>query len=106
MLEKLVHFGGELPGNQHFIEITLPAGISYEVVNPDLLAGWSDISGIAALEFGPKGYAEKRSAILVVPPVVARMERNFIFYTGHEDFARIEVGLETPVWWDARLFAR
>lgn len=106
MLEKLVHFGGELPGNQHFIEITLPAGLSYEVVNPDLLGGWADIAGIVAREFGRKWYAEKRSVILVVPSVVARMERNFVFHTGHPDFARIGIGLETPVWWDDRLFAR
>ena len=32
MLEKLVHWNGALPPNQHFIEITIPKGTSYEVV--------------------------------------------------------------------------
>lgn len=104
MLEKLVHFAGELPPNQHFIEVTIPAGVSYEVVNPDLLDGWAAPSMAVARRFGVNWYDEKRSAVLVVPSVVARMERNFLLNTGHADFARIRTGLETPVWWDARLF--
>ena len=41
MLEKLVHYEGEIPSGQHFIEINVPSGTSYEVANPDLLDGWS-----------------------------------------------------------------
>lgn len=26
------------------------------------------------------------------------------FNTSHEDFKQIKVGLETPIWWDNRLF--
>lgn len=51
MLEKLVHHEGELPPNQHFIEITIPSGVSYEVVNPDLIEGWSSMSGEATRLF-------------------------------------------------------
>ena len=32
MLEALVHWNGALPPNQHFIEVTIPKGTSYEVV--------------------------------------------------------------------------
>lgn len=105
MLEKLVHYSGELPPNQHFIEITIPVGTSYEVVNPDLVEGWSNPNGEAARLFGRTWYLEKRSAILMVPSVVARMEQNIIFNTQHEDFSKIKTGLETPVWWDERLFS-
>lgn len=105
MLEKLVHYEGEMPPNQHFIEIAVPAGVSYEVVNPDLIEGWSAPDGEAARSFGRSWYAATRSAVLLVPSVVARMERNIVFNTSHRDFARITVGLETPIWWDARLFA-
>ena len=105
LLEKLVHFNGEMPPNQHFVEIAIPAGTSYEVVNPDRLAGWSAPDGAAARTFGRAWYNERRSALLVVPSVVARMERNFVFNTAHSDFAGIGVGLETPIWWDERLFA-
>jgi RES domain-containing protein len=105
MLEKLVHYEGELPPNQHFIDITIPAGTSYEVVNPDLLTGWADTAGETARQFGRAWYAESRSAILIIPSVVARMERNIIFQTAHDDFNAVETGLETPVWWDERLFS-
>ena len=105
MLEKLVHYEGEMPPNQHFIKITIPAGTSYEVANADQIDGWAAPSGNAARKFGHGWYEQNRSAILIVPSVVARMERNIVFNTGHKEFAGITTGLETPVWWDERLFA-
>ncbi|MEM1381232.1 MAG: RES domain-containing protein [Pseudomonadota bacterium] len=105
MLEKLVHYQGRVPPNQHFIEITVPAGISYEVANPDHLEGWAARDGEVARRFGMGWYTEDRSAVLVVPSVVARMESNLVFNTRHPDFAKIRPGLETPIWWDKRLFA-
>ncbi|MCA8928365.1 MAG: RES domain-containing protein [Alphaproteobacteria bacterium] len=105
MLEKLVHYQGALPPNQHFIAITIPAGTSYEVVNPDRLDGWAHPSCEAARRFGAAWYAERRSALLIVPSVVARMEQNILFHAGHPEFSAVIPGLETPVWWDERLFA-
>ncbi|QYF86562.1 RES family NAD+ phosphorylase [Brevundimonas sp. PAMC22021] len=104
MLEKLVHFGGELPNGQHYVEIHLPAGLSYEMVNPDLVPDWAAPGGAAARAFGRDWFAQGRSAVLIVPSVVARMERNFVFNAAHPEFARVKPGLETPVWWDQRLF--
>lgn len=104
MLEKLVHYNGAMPRGQHFIEIAVPAGVSYEVVNPDALEGWAAMDGEVARRFGRTWHREARSALLVVPSVVARMERNFVFNTAHPDFALVKPGLETPVWWDERLF--
>ena len=106
MLEKLVHYQGEIPAGQHFIEISIPAGTSYEVVNGDLIDGWSAPDGAAARKFGRNWFVEKRSAILIVPSVVARMENNIVFNTQHDDFKSIKTGLETPIWWDERLFAK
>src|SRR3546814_16359997 len=34
LLDKLAHFNGVLPGNQHYLRITLPPGISYEEFPP------------------------------------------------------------------------
>lgn len=34
------------------------------------------------------------------------MEKNVLFNTGHLDFKAVEIVLETPVWWDERLFDR
>ncbi|MEM9766078.1 MAG: RES domain-containing protein [Pseudomonadota bacterium] len=104
LLEKLVHYEGELPAGQHWIEITLPAGVSYEVVTADTLPGWAEIDGKAARGFGMAWMAEARSCLLFVPSVVARVDRNIIVNTAHPDFGRITPGLETPVWWDERLF--
>lgn len=104
MLEKLVHHNGILPGNQHFLEITIPAGVSYEVVNPDALDGWFREGGNVARQYGMEWYQEGRSALLIVPSVVARMEKNIVFNVRHADFARVDPGLEAPIWWDQRLF--
>lgn len=56
--------------------------------------------------FGHRWYTEGRSAVLLVPSVVARMERNVVINAAHEEFGRMKVGLETPVWWDERLFGK
>jgi RES domain-containing protein len=106
MLEKLVHYSGALPRGQHYIEITVPSGTSYEVFSEAHHAGWADRDGKVARDFGDRWYREARSAILFVPSVVARMKQNLVINTSHPDFARITIGLETPVWWDERLFAR
>jgi RES domain-containing protein len=104
MLEKLVHYEGEMPSGQHYIEIMIPSGTSYEVVNPDTLEGWSAPDGEVARSYGRTWIMEDRSAILIVPSVVARMERNIVFNSKHADFKAITTGLETPIWWDERLF--
>ena len=103
MLEKLVHWNGALPPNQHFIEVTVPRGTSYEVATPDIVPDWFRPDGEAARRFGRRWYEENRSAILIVPSVVARMERNVVVNGLHPDFEGLTVGLETPVWWDRRL---
>jgi RES domain-containing protein len=104
MLEKLTHGSGRLPPNQHFIEIAIPPGVSYEVVTKDLLPGWEAKDCAAARAYGVKWRAERRSVLLIVPSVVARMENNFVINEDHPDARRITTGLHQPVWWDARLF--
>lgn len=105
MLEKLVHWNGALPRGQHFITLSLPAGLSYEVVNPDALPGWHERNANIARGFARAWFAEARSVLLLVPSVVARMERNLVINADHPEFPQIKPGLETPVWWDERLFS-
>ncbi|MCS4504797.1 hypothetical protein KBTX_03223 [wastewater metagenome] len=105
MLEKLVHAGGLMPPNQHFIEITLPHGLSYEMVTKDALPGWDTPEPSVSAGFGARWAAERRSAVLLVPSFVARVEHNVVINPDHEEFERIGHGLPTPVWWDDRLFA-
>jgi RES domain-containing protein len=102
LLEKLAHFNGVLPSNQHYIEIEIPKGVSYEIFTKDSVPEWLELPKARAA--GSKWFKEKRSAILIVPSFVARIEENVIINCGHPDAARIRPGLEHPVAWDARLF--
>jgi RES domain-containing protein len=62
--------------------------------------------GLKSRAFGAKWYRELRSAILIVPSVVARLESNVLINAEHEDFSRMKVSRERPIWWDERLFAK
>ncbi len=104
MLEKLAHGSGRLPPNQHFIEITIPNAVSYEVVTPHSLPRWDDPLGGAARAHVARWVQERRSAILLVPSIVARIERNIVINPAHPEFRKISHGLHEPVWWDERLF--
>lgn len=104
MLEKLAVGNGRIPPNQHFITITIPRATSFEVVTKDHLRGWDTIDPGISREFGAKWIREKRSAILLVPSYVARIERNVLINPNHPEALNIEVSLPEPVWWDARLF--
>ncbi|HEY7607606.1 MAG TPA: RES domain-containing protein [Alphaproteobacteria bacterium] len=105
MLEKLVHGSGRLPPNQHYIEITIPSGATYEVLNTRALPDWHVETGAASKPFGDAWQKSKRSLILIVPSVVARIESNILINPEHSEFSRITTGLHQPVWWDKRLFA-
>jgi RES domain-containing protein len=104
MLEKLARGSGSLPPNQHFISITIPKGTSYEVVSKDHLPGWDAADATVARNFGARWVTEARSAILLVPSYVARLERNVVINPAHPDATTIEASLPEPVWWDERLF--
>ena len=103
MLEKLVHMG-ELPPNQHFVEITIDAGCSYEVFPEAGHPGWAHRNGVVSKAYGAAWQREGRSAVLLVPSIVARVERNVLINPDHPDFAHVRAGLHEPVWWDERLF--
>lgn len=105
LLEKLVHANGILPPNQHFIAITIPSGISYEVLDPAALPDWASADAAASKAFGAAWQASRRSLLLIVPSVVARPERNFLLNPHHPAFGRLQPSLHQPVWWDRRLFA-
>lgn len=104
MLEKLVHGSGRLPPNQHFIEITIPPGVTYEMVDAGRLPGWDAKDPVVPKKFGEAWCLEKRSLLLIVPSVVARMALNWIINPMAPGFSKITHGLHRPVWWDDRLF--
>lgn len=104
LLEKLVRLG-EMPPNQHFVEITIERGVSYEEVNVELLPNWHEENQAQARAFGSRWFTERRSAILIAPSVVARMDKNVLINPDHQHFRLISASRERPIWWDARLFA-
>jgi RES domain-containing protein len=104
MLEKLAHYNGVLPQGQHFIEIEIPAGTSYEQVTKDSLPEWSLRNSPQARAYGSTWLEEKRTAILIVPSYVAREENNVLINPHHPHAPKICPSLEKPVWWDSRLF--
>ncbi len=106
MLEKLVRGSGRLPRNQHFIEITIPNGTAYEMADPAHLPGWDDPGYAVSKPFGEAWQRSKRSLLLVVPSIVARMEHNFLLNPEHPEYPQVTHGLHRPVRWDRRLFAR
>ena len=104
MLEKLVHGNGHLPPNQHFVTITIPTGLTYEMVTRDSLTGWDTQEPSVSRDFGEKWILQVRSVVLVVPSYVARLEQNIVINPAHKEFKLIEHSLPEPVWWDERLF--
>lgn len=105
MLEKLVHSSSVLPPNQHYIEITVPNGVSYEVFQTAKHPGWDAKLEDICKAFGEKWYLEARTALLIVPSIPARPERNFLIHPVHADARGITHKLPEPVWWDDRLYA-
>jgi RES domain-containing protein len=106
MLEKLAHYNGVVPPNQHFIEIEIPAGSAYEAVTKDSLPHWDAPNSPQARAHGSTWLEEKRTLILIVPSFVAREEQNVLINPRHADFPKVEPSLEKPVWWDERLLQR
>lgn len=104
MLEKLAHGSGRIPPDQHFIEITLPNGLSYEVAEDATLPGWHERNCAVSKAFGEAWQQSRRSVLLFVPSVVARMERNILINPDHPEFSQITHDLHRPIWWDERLF--
>jgi RES domain-containing protein len=55
-----------LPPNQHFIEITIPPGVSYEMFNQAAVPDWYLASAASSKPYGEAWQQEGRSLILIV----------------------------------------
>lgn len=109
MLEVLVHARiGKVPRHHVLVIGAVPEDVSVERVDAGQLpTGWDMLEDPRAAQgFGDRWLAEGRSAVLVVPSVVARLEWNALVNPTHPDAARIQVSAAEPVQWDDRLFSR
>ncbi|MGP8473860.1 RES family NAD+ phosphorylase [Burkholderia sp. PR2] len=106
MLEVLVHARiGKVPKTHGWVEATVPDDVLVERQSADTLpAGWDSAAQHPARQFGDAWLTESRTAILIVPSVVARAECNVLVNPAHPDAARIVVTDPQPVVWDERLF--
>nr|WP_314623489.1 RES family NAD+ phosphorylase [uncultured Noviherbaspirillum sp.] len=107
MLEVLVHARiGKMPRHHVVVTAQVPEDVPVERAASGLLpAGWDGADLGIARAFGDRWLSEARSAVLLVPSVVARGEWNAVVNPAHPDAARITVAAAEPVVWDARLFA-
>jgi RES domain-containing protein len=108
MLECLAHAGiGRMPRTHAAIEIAIAASVRVEQHGEsNLPVGWDHADLHVARAFGDAWIREQRTAVLVVPSVVARRETNVLLNPRHADFKKIVAGSPEPVVWDARLFKR
>ena len=104
MLEKLVHASSVLPPNQHYIRITIPNGTSYEIFDMAKHPGWDGKRETICKRFGLAWVKEARSAMLIVPSIPARLDRNILINPAHPDASAINHDLPAPIWWDEQLF--
>lgn len=106
ILERLVHAGiGAVPRNQASVLIEIPK-IDIEEVGQDDVRGWDHADFVASRAYGDLWVAEKRSAVLLVPSIVARGDLNVLINPAHPDFRKIRCGEPELVIWDVRLFRK
>ena len=108
MLECLAHAGiGRVPRTFVAIEITVAGDVGVERHDESRLPiGWDHSDLRVARAFGNAWILEQRTAVLVVPSVVARKEGNVLLNPKHPDFRKLVAAPPEPVIWDARLFGR
>ena len=108
MLECLAHAGiGRVPKTHVAVEIRIAGDVAVEQHDESgLPLGWDHSDLRVARAFGDVWIGELRTAVLMVPSVVARKESKVLLNTRHPDLRKIIAGSPEPVIWDARLFGR
>ncbi len=108
MLEILVHANiGRVPSTHCYVVADVPPSVAIERHDTTSLpAGWEGDDASIARRFGDQWLTESRSAVLIVPSVVAKLEWNAVVNPRHPDASHIVVAKNQPVIWDQRLFSR
>lgn len=108
MLEILAHANiGRIPTTQKYVIAEVPEGLSVERHEPQALPhGWDAENCSVARGFGDSWLNQARSAVMLVPSVVARLEWNALVNPAHPDAGRLMLSNAQRVVWDRRLFER
>ena len=86
------------------MEIGIPAGVEIEILEAPGLPGWDHAGQRESRAYGDAWHHEQRSAVLLVPSIVTRVERNVVINENHPAFSKIKASMPRPVIWDKRLF--
>jgi RES domain-containing protein len=71
-----------------------------------LPVGWDSENSASARAFGDQWLKEERVAVLVVPSVIARLDRNALVNPLHPNANQLMVTAPEKIIWDKRLFER
>jgi RES domain-containing protein len=108
MLEILAHANiGRIPATHGYVIAEVPAGVSIETHDADSLpSGWDLENSASARAFGDQWLQESRTAVLIVPSVIARLDANALVNPIHPDAKKLSITSPEKVVWDNRLFKR
>jgi RES domain-containing protein len=108
MLEILAHANiGRIPTHHRFVIADVPQAVTVERRDASSLPyGWDVEANSSARSLGDQWLSEARSAILLVPSVIAKLEWNALVNPLHPDAARLILSAPEDVIWDKRLFER
>jgi RES domain-containing protein len=108
MLETLAHANiGRIPATHGFLCADVPDGVTIERHDANSLPlEWDAEYSSSARLFGDQWVKEARSAVLLVPSVVVRLEWNALVNPVHPDAAKLTISTPEKVVWDKRLFER
>ncbi|WP_046061098.1 RES family NAD+ phosphorylase [Methylotuvimicrobium alcaliphilum] len=106
MLEILAHANtGRIPETQQYVIVDVPGSVSVEIVDENQLPeGWDSENNVPARAFGDQWLNQARTAILIVPSVIARLDQNALVNPLHPDANNFIVSEPKKVIWDKRLF--
>jgi len=108
MLEVLAHANiGRIPASHRFVVVDVPDHVSVESLDEfKLPSGWDSECSATARVIGDRWLMDARSALLIVPSVIARIDRNVLVNPLHLDAKQLIVSESQKVMWDKRLFER
>lgn len=104
MLEILAHAAiGRFPKTHVWVELTIPKGVRVDEVSANDVRDWESDDLTVPRAIGDKWIRQGQSAVLLVPSVIAQVDRNIIINLAHKDAKRIRHSRQIPVHWDPRL---
>ena len=83
---------GGLPLNRYLVEVTIPDdvwSVREEAAATTLIGGDAEPASIVSISYGTDWLRARRSAVLIVPSVIAFEEKNIIINPDHPDRTKI-----------------